>query len=130
MKIKQRYVRYFVLLLSFVIFTYAIKVFIQNFNMNKKINKLRVEQYDLSWDTTWMRKYYKPYVNSNYMRKAFLHKAWIPDRNEILIKIASKKLTNNWIIINSIDSYKKYNYTNNVKGKWNEFFLSLYKNIF
>ncbi len=129
MKIKQRYVRYFILLLSFVIFTYAIKVFVQNFNMNKEINTLKIKQSNLSWDTVWMAKYYKPYVNSDYAKKSFLHKLWMPSKNEILIKIGVKKTIVTWFV-QSIDNYKKYNYTNDVQGKWNSFFSALSKNIF
>ncbi len=130
MKIKQRYVRYFILLFSFIIFTYAVKIFVQNFNMNKEINKLKIKQSNLSWETIWMDKYYKPYVNSDYMKKAFLHKSWIPNKNEILVKIGVKKDIDTWVASKSVGNYKKYNYTNDVQDKWNMFFLSLCKKIF
>jgi len=129
MKFKQRYVRYLILLFSFVIFTYAIKVFVQNFNMNKEINNLKNNQSNLSWETTWMHKYYKYYVNSHYMKEAFLHKSWIPSKNEILVKIDVVK-NSNLSGFKELDNSIKYNYTNNTKDKWNTFFLSLYKNIF
>ena len=130
MKIKQRYIRYVILLFAFIIFTYAIKVFFQNFNMNKEITNLRLEQSNLSGDTVWMKKYYKPYVNSKYMKKAFLHKSWIPASDEILVKITQWTENITWDMINSIEKYKNYDYNDNVQGNWNKFFLALYKQVF
>lgn len=129
MKLKQRYIRYLILLLSFVVFTYAIKVFVQNFNMNKEINELKNRQITLSWDTVWADKYHKHYVESPYMKEAFLHKSWIPSKDEILVKIGPVK-NGNLSDFKKLDNSTKYNYTNNTKDKWNIFFLSLYKNIF
>lgn len=87
MKLNFRYIRYGLFIISFVILIFAIKVFLQNFNMNKNIQQLKDTQLNLSWDTLWLKKYYNPFLKSDYAKLLILHTSWLPAKNEILIRI-------------------------------------------
>jgi len=82
-----RFVRYFLIIFSIVIFTYTIQIFVQNFNVEKEIKTLKKTQYQLSGDTYWIKNYYEPFLKTDYAKMIFKHKAWIIQDNELLVKI-------------------------------------------
>jgi len=89
MKINTRVVRYVLIIFSVIIATYAIQVFVQNFNIEKEIKDLKQTQYLLSGETYWTKNYYEPYLKTEYAKMIFKHRAWIVWENEKLYKIVS-----------------------------------------
>lgn len=107
-KLNLRYVRYFLFFLTFLIFSFAIQVFVQNFNMNSMINDSKQEQLQLSWQTFWMKHYYEPFLKSEYSKFISQHKYWIVTEEEILVKFEEEKTFQN-IIEKPTLEYKNYN---------------------
>lgn len=123
MKLNLRYVRYWLFFLSFLIFTYAVQVFVQNFNVNKTIRELDKKQNNLSWETLWMKKYYTTFLSSRYALFFFQHKQWTSFNDEILVKVKKyDNINKKWIKLDK-DTRKSYN--QDVKETWNKFFLKL-----
>jgi hypothetical protein len=82
--------------------------------MNQTIIELQEKEKELTWTTIWLKKYYEPFLKSDYADYFFRHKSWIPAKNEILLKIVYEKNKKSEVI-----SLKK-NTIN--KLTWNLFF--------
>ena len=122
---RWRYLRYVLFFLSFLIITYSIKIFVQNFNMNKEISNLKNIQIQLSWDTLWMKKYFKPYVKTYYSKQSIEHSSWIPNNSEILINIRKNTNILTWVYKTSIENNNNIIYNTDAQEKWNTFFKKL-----
>ncbi len=123
-KINLRFVRYFLFFVWIIILWYAGQIFVQNFNMQKTIESLKEKQIQLSWDTYWLKNYYKPFLKTKYAKEFFSHKNWIPLENEVMIKLVSyqqNQLTWQQEVINL--KVQK----NNIS--WQNFFSSITKKI-
>lgn len=118
--VNLRFVRYFLIIFSVIIFTYTIQIFVQNFNIEKEITELKQEQIQLSGDTYWKKEYYEPFLKTNYATIVFKHKSGVIDDDEILVKILSDKEE----IEKTIKKVHIYNNENNMKCK--DFFQQLY----
>ena len=94
MKLNLRWFRYLLVILSIIIFTYTLQVFVQNFNIEKQISNLKQKQKKLNSETKWMRNYYKPFLESDYALMYFQHRAWVVWENEILFKILDDEKNN------------------------------------
>lgn len=114
-KLNLRYIRYFLFFLSFLVFSFAIQVFVQNFNMNALISDSKKEQLSLSWETFWMKHYYEPFLNSTYSKFLSQHRYWITTEREILVKFRSES-----DLKNSEPDISHDNYTNFDSNKSNQ----------
>ncbi len=124
MKLNLRLIRYVIVILSSIISVYAIQIFIQNFNIEKEIKTLKKNKKILENDTYWIKYYYEPFLKTDYAKLYFQHRAWIVWKNEILIKIISKKNENYEKKI-SFEKYKAYRKINCI-----QFFKTLKKKYF
>ncbi len=101
-----RIFRYILIALSIFIFTSAIQIFVQNFNIENEINELKTKQSTLSQDSLWRKNFYEPYLNSEYSKLLFAHQAWVVWKNEKIIKIVvennKKKQEKEQVIKNSV----------------------------
>lgn len=127
MKINLRYLRYSLFFVSFLIFTYAVQVFVQNFNINTAIKWIDKTQNNLSWDTLWMKLYYKSFLDSKYVVYFFKHKQWVKFNDEFLIKIENNNSEQKDKIV--LDKIYKKKYNRSMKENRNLFFYNL-KNLF
>jgi len=102
-----RVLRYILIGISIIIFTSAIQIFVQNFNIESEINDLKTKQYQLSQDSLWRKNFYQPYLDSKYSKLLFAHQAWVVWKDEKIIKIVvednKKILEKKEVIKNNID---------------------------
>jgi len=117
--ISKRAIRYSLFFLSVIILVYSAQIFFQNFNMNQTVEKLKQQQYELSWQTYWLKNYYEPYLKSKYSTEIFKHKNAIPADDEILVSIVDPVESVTWYVINN--KQEQINIT------WKEFFSSILK---
>jgi len=89
--------------------------------MNKIIQDLREKQEQLSWQTYWLKNYYKPYLKSEYASKIFRHKNAISCNNEILVKILNP--------VEDTTLYVLDNKQEQININWQDFFSGLLKKI-
>ena len=100
-----RIIRYLVFFVGLLILSYATQIFVQNFNIQSKIHTLKQEQKQLSWDSLWMKSYYKKFLSSDYSKLIFSHKNGITIWNEVLVQIKYSGLNNSGEKL--LDSYNR-----------------------
>jgi len=115
-----RVIRYWVFFVGLLILSYATQVFVQNFNIQNKIETLKQTQSTLSWDSLWMETYYKKFLASDYSKLIFSHKNGITIWNEILVQIKTSDFNTSGEDL--LDSYNKIN-KNNLE--WGSFFQDI-----
>lgn len=114
--------------MSFLIFTYSVQVFIQNFNIDKNIQELNKTQSFLSWESLWMENFYKPFLESEYSIYFMKHKQGISLDDEIII-IEKKINTKSNSTKKNIENKYKKGYNTWTRESWKNFF-SKFKNFF
>ncbi len=108
--------------MSFLIFTYAVQVFVQNFNINKNIQDLQEKQLYLSWETLWMKNFYEPFLQSKYSTYFMQHKQWSRWKDEILVKFKEDDVSISQKNEENIENNNKKVYNAWAKKSWKDFF--------